>query len=179
MKFTQAWSEVLNQNTTLKVGLVVSTVCTLILCVTVVRLAIREPLIVERECVSRTLLPVQTKQTASEIEAFLFQNLSKRFDSDAVDPRNFLGDDEFGYRLKEQEDLSRKGMKQKVFPTTVTVSEKGAVVEADRILSVGGIRSDVPFTLGIQLSSTSRTPGNPYGLLMEKVSQVTKEEKKP
>lgn len=179
MKFTEAWSEVLNQNNALKITLAISTVCTFVLCVTVVRLALRHPLIVERECYSRVLVPAQTKQTVPEIEGFVRASLAKRFDSDAVDPRAFLGEEEYAYRLKEQEELTRKGMRQKVMPSAVKVTEKEILVEADRILAVGTIRSNVPFVLSVQVAATSRTPANPYGLVFQRVSQVNKEETKP
>ena len=178
MKFTEAWIEVLNQNNLLKAALAISTVCTFVLCVTVVRLALRDPLIVERECYSRVLSPVATKQTPSEIEGFIRSSLAKRFDSDAVDARNSLGEEEYAYRLKEQEELTRKGMKQKVYPTSIRVTDKGVEVESDRILMVGGIRSNVPFNLNVQVAATSRSAANPYGLLIQRVSQITKEESK-
>ena len=178
MKFTAAWSEVLNQNNSLKLTLAASLTCTFLLCVTTVRLALRDPLVVERECYSKPLLPVKTKQTLSEIENFVWSAIGKRFDSDAVESRAFLGEEEYAYRLKEQEELSRKGMKQKVFPSTVKVTDKQITVEADRILAVGNIRSNVPFSLVVQVAATSRTPGNPYGLVFQKVSQANKEENK-
>lgn len=179
MKFTEAWADVLNQNNALKITLAISTVCTFILCVTTVRLALRDPLVIERECYSRQVTPVQTKQTLSEIENFVWATLSRRFDSDAVESRAYLGEEEYAYRLKEQEELARKGMKQKIFPSAVKATEKQITVEADRILSVGNIRSNVPFSLVVQVAATSRTPGNPYGLVFQRVSQANKEETKP
>lgn len=178
MKFTEAWIEVINQNNLLKAALAVSTVCTFVLCVTVVQLALRDPLVIERECYSRTVAPATTKQTAAEIEGFVRFALPRRFDTEAVDSRVLLGEEEFAYRLKEQDDLARKGMKQKVFPSEVKVTEKGVEVQADRILSVGAIRSNVPFALNVQVTATSRTPANPYGLVIQRVSQTNKEEGK-
>jgi len=178
MKFTEAWIDVINQNNLLKAALAISTVCTFVLCVTVVQLALRDPLLIERECYSRAVSPATTKQTASEIENFVRFSLPKRFDTEAVDPRVLLGEEEFAYRLKEQEDLARKGMKQKVIPSSIKVTDKGVEVEADRILSVGTIRSNVPFGLNVQVTATSRTPANPYGLLIQRVSQTNKEETK-
>ncbi len=178
MKFTEAWIDVINQNNLFKVTLTISTVCTLVLCVTVVQLALRDPLIIERECYSKAISLAATKQSAPEIEAFVRFALSKRFDSEVSDPRIFLGEEEFAYRLKEQEELTRKGMKQKVIAASIKVTEKWVEVDADRIFSVGSIRSNVPFTILVQVATTSRTPANPYGLLIQRVSQMNKEEPK-
>ncbi len=178
MKFTEAWIDVINQNNLLKVALAVSTLCTFVLCVTVVQLALRNPLVIDRECYSKAVSPAATKQTASEIESFVRFSLPKRFDTEAPDSRVLLGEEEYAYRLKEQEDLARKGMKQKVIPANIRVTEKGVEVDADRILSVGTIRSNVPFSLNVQVTATSRTPANPYGLLIQRVSQTNKEETK-
>lgn len=179
MKFTVAWANVMTENNTLKVGLWILTCCCLIMCITIVKLSLKEPLIIERECLSRSLQPVQNKQTSKEIEEFLKIALPKRFDTDAVDSKVFLSDDEIGFRFKEQEELSRKGMKQRVFVSAARVTEKEIVVDADRILALGNIRSNIPFLLTVQVAATTRTPGNPYGLIIQKISQAKEEEKKP
>lgn len=177
MKFTVAWNEVLSQNNTLKGVLIALTVSTLILCVTTVRLAVREPLVVERSCLSRALTPVKTAQTAEEIEHFIREEIATRFDSDILDAKVFLGEEEYAYRLKEQDELKKKGMNQKIYPTLIKATNKDVQVEADRILTVGTLRSNVPFSLSVQVSATSRSEANPYGLIIQRVSQVTKESK--
>lgn len=177
MKFTVAWNEVLSQNNTLKIILITLTVSTLILCVTTVRLAVRDPLLVERSCLSRTLNAVKTAQTAEEIENFVKETISTRFDSNVVDAKVFLGEEEYAYRLKEQDDLKRKGMTQKIYPSFVKANNKEVLVEADRILTVGTLRSNVPFSLSVQVTATARSTANPYGLIIQRVSQVTKESK--
>ena len=172
----------MNENNALKVGLGFLTLCCLMMCITIVKLSLAEPLIIERECISRAINPVQNTQTPKEIEDFLKVALAKRFDSETVDSRLFLNEDEFQFRFKEQEELSRKGMKQRVFLNSAHVTPKEITVDLDRILSLGNIRSNIPLLLNVQVAATARTPGNPYGLVIQKIwqqiSQAKEEERK-
>ncbi|MBI4402590.1 MAG: hypothetical protein HY537_00425 [Deltaproteobacteria bacterium] len=171
MKFQIAWAAVLTQNNALKVALCVTTLTILILSGTVINLALRAPLVIERECWSKAVQTVQNKQTAQEIENFLRFAIPKRFDTDASDAKVFLDSEELGFRTVEQEDLTRKGMKQKVIVDSIQISEKEIVVDTDRILTLGAVRSSIPFLLSVQILATPRTAANPYGLVLEKVTK--------
>lgn len=171
MKFQVAWAAVLTQNNALKVALCATIVVILILSGTVINLASREPLVIERECFSKVITTIQSKQTAQEIENFLRFAIPKRFDTDAPDAKTVLGDEELGFRILEQEDLAKKAMKQKVIVDSVQISEKEITVDTDRILMLGTVRSSVPFLLSVRIVATQRTAANPYGLLIEKVTK--------
>lgn len=178
MKYTVAWANALSQNAILKMTVGVLLVSTLIFSLTTVKLAVKEPFIIERECYSKILSTADSKHSPSEMERFVKAAIPKRFDSDGVDFRSVLSDDEVQFRLKEQEDLSKKAITQRVVVTSIKMEGASATVEADRILSAGKIRSALFFPLKVTLATTARTPSNPYGLILKKVSQVQVEANK-
>ncbi len=67
MKFTAVWSQTLSQNVTLRVLLITLCVTTVFLGASTVRLAIREPVIVERGCTSSVAKTGSNKHTPEEI----------------------------------------------------------------------------------------------------------------
>ena len=80
--------------------------------------------------------------------------------------------------MKEQDELSKKGVVQRVFVNNIKIDASNAVIDADRVLSVGKVRSALVFPLKVVIGSTSRTESNPYGLILRKVSQVQDEASK-
>ena len=178
MRFTEFWAELLSQNNALKWGLVSVSILSITLATGLISMATKEPLIIERGCFDKALNPVSAKQTDEEVERFVRVALAKRFDTDAQDAQVFLAADEYATRQKEVEDFSKKGMSQRVIVNTVKVGEKSVVVDADRIISIGKIRSALPLPLILKLKTTDRSNGNPYGLVLSDATLVSAEEKK-
>ncbi len=178
MRYTEFWAEMLSQNNSLKWGIVAVSILSVALTTGLISVATREPLIVERSCFDKALTTVAAKQTDEEVERFVHVALSKRFDSDALDAQLYLAADEYATRQKEVEDFSKKGMSQRVIVNKIKVSEKSVVVDADRILSFGKIRSALPLPLILKLKTTDRSNGNPYGLILSDAALVSTEEKK-
>jgi hypothetical protein len=176
MKFTTAWANVLTQNMTLRASIAVLGVCALVLSISTVKLALRDPLIIERECVSKSRQATSTKHTPVEIDAFVRTALPKRFDSDAADAQVVLSSEENGFRAKEQDELAKRSMSQRVLVNGMKVNGSDVTVDADRLIAVGKIKSVIPFPVTVSLSTTDRTPGNPYGLVIRRVSQIKQEE---
>lgn len=172
MRFTTAWASVLSQNVTLKVVVLILAMCSIVLSIAAAKLALREPLLIERGCFTKTIGTTDTKHTGAEIEGFAKAALAKRFDTDAQGFKEFLADDEVSYRNKEQDELSKKGMTQRVLVNSVKINGSSLTVEADRILSLGKIRSALIFPLHITIGTTERTDGNPYGLIIKQVSPI-------
>lgn len=179
MRFTAAWSQTLAQNVTLRVLLVALSITTLFLAASTVRLAVREPLIVERGCVSVTAKTGPAKHSNEEIDAFVRQALPKRFDSKGVETQLVLSAEEYGFRLKEQQELKSRGINQRVVVNEVSVDGPTVKVDADRILTATNLRSAVAFPVTVELTQTDRTAANPYGLILARVAQAkSKEEAK-
>lgn len=172
MKFTTAWANILTQNLTLRFSIVVLGLCTCLFCISIIRLAGRNPIVVERACFSKTLTEVDPKRTEHEVAAFIEEAISARFDSNSAVGKSLVSDAEMAFRKREQDDLSKRGMTQRVFVTSpVKVDGDRFLVDADRIISAGKIRSAISFPIYVELSSVARTDSNPYGLLLKRVSQ--------
>jgi len=178
MRFTEFWAEILSQNNALKWGLVSVSIISVALATGLISLATKEPLIVERSCFSKALSPVSAKQTDEEVDRFVRVALAKRFDTDALDAQVYLAADEYATRQKEVDDFAKKGMSQRVIVNSVKVGERSVTVDADRILSIGKIRSALPLPLILKLKTTDRSNGNPYGLILSDATLISTEEKK-
>jgi predicted ATP-grasp superfamily ATP-dependent carboligase len=159
--------------------LVASSVTTLVLAASTVRLAVQEPLIVERGCFTTAAKVASSKRTNEEIEAFVRQALPRRFDTKSAEAQLVLSPEEHGFRIKEQQELKARGITQRVVVNEVAIVGAAVTVDADRILTAGTLRSAVAFPVTLELAQTDRTAANPYGLVMTRVSQTkSKEESK-
>jgi hypothetical protein len=172
MKYTVAWANVLTQNTVLKGTVVALSVAVFVFTFATLKLALRSPFIIDRECYSKVATPGDNKHTAFEMEQFIKSSLEKRFNTEAQDVRAYIAEEEVQYRFKEQEDLAKKGITQKLIVNSIKVEGSTATVDSDRIMSAGKVRSALFFPLKVTLASSDRTASNPYGLTLRKVSQI-------
>lgn len=178
MKFTLAWAKIASENATLKMVILCLTVLSLFFGIAALKLSIRDPLIVERSCYSKVLTPQDSKRTTIEIEAFLREALSQRFDTGTQVHDGYLSDAEQLVRQKEQKELDSRKLAQKVVLNSFTVNGGEIAVDADRLISVGEVRSAFRFPLSVKIESIARTNGNPYGLLVSEVKAIEKGESK-
>lgn len=179
MRFTTAWAGTIAQNFNLRIAVAVLGTCSVFFSIATVRLALKEPLIIERKCVSRAITPADVKRSTGEIDAFVREALSRRFDAKAADVSLYLSAAELAGRQREQDELSRKGVNQKIIVNGTTIEGDTVTVDADRILVIGKVRSILPFPLTLSLSSRERTRANPYGLTLQKVTPLKVEESQP
>ena len=178
MRFTTAWAEIASQNVTLKVSIALLTLICATLAITATKLALRDPLIVERGCETTAASLGSADTSEAEIRAFTERALEQRFASISRDT-HFLSSKELEFRKREQEALSSKGILQRLLINEIKVEKEKIFVDSDRIVSVQKIRSAFSFPLIVQLSKVPRTVTNPYGLILASVEQVkTDEEKK-
>lgn len=177
MKFNVAWAKVAQENSILKAALLVlGSLCTLLaICMT--QLALKNPLVIERGCFSKAANLADVQHTNVEIQNFMEVALSQRFDTKDPGRESFLSSSERDLRLKEQKDLMARKLNQRVVVNAVDVSDKGVTVEADRLISVGDIRSAFKFPLVVKVESVTRTVANPFGLILSEVKPVEKKEK--
>jgi len=175
MKFHLAWAQVLSQNALLKFVILSLTLCTLVLGVMVLKFSLREPLLIERGCLSQIVHPTtNTEHTESEIRAYLQFALSQRFDTQSVADTSLISEGEKLNRKKEQEELKTRGMRQRVIVNSESVQIHGAAVrlDVDRLISTAALRTDLLFPITLSLASVERTSSNPYGLTLQSVSAV-------
>lgn len=173
MKFSIAWANVINENNLLKFVVVLLLASSVVFSVALVRLSVRQPILIERGCESRFLTTADSNHTNKELEMFMREVIPMRFDSNAADFRSLLSNEEIAYRIKEQEDLKKKSLLQKIVVNSIKQEGNGYIADTDRILSAGKLRSATQFPLRLEIASVPRTVSNPYGLILIRVSQFT------
>ncbi len=177
MKFNVAWAKVIAQNSVLKFVILCLSLTSLFFGLSSLKLALKDPIVIDRACFSKGANISDGKRTPTEIEFFLKEALQQRFDS-VVQPRDgFLSSDELLLREKEQKDLESKKLIQRVVLNSVQLDGKAIQVETDRIISVGDLRSAFKFPLKVTIETVTRTEGNPYGIVLKEVKPVGKESK--
>lgn len=172
MKYTEAWASVISQNLNLKIMTGILGVLSIVLGMTTLKLTFKDSVIIDRGCYSKVATPVKDEHSKSEIESFLKESLSQRFDSLVQPVDGLLSPDELVLRATEQKEFDSRGMKQRLVINQVTEDSDGFKVDADRIISVGEVRSAFKFPLLVKLESKSRSYSNPYGLLVVTVKQI-------
>lgn len=177
MKFNVAWAKVAQENAILKFALLLVTMLCAVLVAGVSKLALKDPLVIERSCFSKAVKPVDSKHTVGEIAAFVEAAVVERFDSNGTGS-HLLSDSESSLKRKEQKDLEVRKLSQKVVVRDVSVADSGIAVDADRLISVGDIRSAFKFPLLVRVESVPRTSANPYGLILSEVKTVEKKDGK-
>lgn len=177
MKYTVAWARVASENSVLKfVILCLSALC-LFFGASSLKLALKDPIVVDRGCLSKIASTSDGKRTVSEIEAFLKEALAQRFDTGTNLRADFLSEGERQTKEKEQKDLQGRKLSQRVLLNSINASGETVNVDADRLISIGEIRSAFRFQLIVRIESISRTETNPYGLLISEVKLREKEGK--
>ncbi len=171
MRMTSAWTKLILENTGLKSALICLTFIALALTALLFEANSKEPLIIDRACYSKAVDVTGNQQTKEEIESFIRLGLSQRFDSD-VKTAELLDLALRELKAKEQRDLADRQMKQFVHVNSINGDSGSYTVDADRVISVGNIRSALRFPLTIKIAAISRSVSNPYGLILVDVVQV-------
>lgn len=178
MKFSEARLKEALERSALKLAVICLSVMSLTFSILLGLDLSKEAIVVERSCETRLLDVTSSSQTKEEVQSFVKDAVSLRFDSVVTrDPSAFMVQDLFVARSKEQEELKRGGVDQRLIVRSVKLNGNYFVIEADRVVAVGKARSAIPTTLVARVSSKSRSLTNPYGLVITSIDQL-KEEKK-
>lgn len=175
MKYTEAWSSVASQNSNLKLVTMILGILTLLSTMVILKLSFKDSVIIERGCFSRSISPVKDEHSKQEVESFIKEALVQRFDSLVMPTDGLLSPDELKFRDQEQKEFATRNMKQRLIVNTVTETPEGFKIDADRLISVGDVRSAFKFSFLVKLESKARSQSNPYGLLL--VSTKVSDEK--
>ena len=178
MKFTTAWAKTAAQNVTLKVATVTLSIVALMQLYVIVDLNSRDLKIIERACYSKVFQAKSLDPSNNEKEAFLVEALSMRFDTQAYIKEGFLSLEENLSREKEQSSLKQKQIFQKIIVDKILASDKELIVNADRLLTVGKIKTVLPLEMKVKIQRTNRTESNPYGLILSSLSPIEAKEEK-
>jgi hypothetical protein len=181
MRFTDAWADVAAKNTALKFVVLILALCCVIFSVTATRLALKEPLVIERSCFSKVAQSGPSNRSPNEIEAFANEAINRRFNSDAATSDGYLSSEEDAGRRKDQQTLAGQGMRQRVLVNSVKIDGNQLTIDSDRLISVGSVRSAFSFPLTATIATVTRTEANPYGLVLMKLigpEELKKEKRK-
>lgn len=177
MKYTYAWAELASQNRTLKLVTFFLLILSIALSLITMKISFKDSLVIDRGCYSTLAPQVPNERTLSETTSFIKLALSERFDSDLEENKGFTSSDERKLRELEQKDFVNRNIKQKIIVNSVTESKNGFKVDADRIISVGEIRSAFKFPLLVQIDTQKRSAINPYGLILISTQTINEKDK--
>lgn len=173
MKFNVAWAHVASQNLILRFALMATSLTCLGLLLTLIKVSLRDPLLIERGCFSRAVEKASTDHSEEEIRAFLTEALAQRFNSEAHPLNGYLSEEELRSKEQEQHEMKEREIRQTIILNRITKIEANhALVDADKLIAIGSIRSAFPFPLEIKLATKMRSQSNPYGLLITFIKPV-------
>ena len=176
MRFPTAWASVAMQNVTLKIATLVLTIVVVVQLIVISALSMRDLPVIERGCFSSKTAAVPRTPTDDEVNAFLAESIPMRFDTMAYQKDGFLSIDELSKREQEQSVLASRQLSQRVLISDIKHDRGNLTVVADRIFSVGKIKSVLPMILKLGLAKTNRTEANPYGLVLESTEEIKPKE---
>ncbi|MBK9293311.1 MAG: hypothetical protein IPM57_02535 [Oligoflexia bacterium] len=176
MKFVDAWDSIAKENKNLKILLFSMSLVAIFLSISTFKAVVKDPLVIERGCYSK-ILPTQKNTSEDEIKQFVKEALEARFNFGLSRP-SFLSIKQKELREREQKELNSRNMKQVLVISEVNVQKDKILVKADRLISVGEIRSAFSFPLLVSVESTDRSFDNPYGLVLTEVSSPNSKEQK-
>ena len=174
MKFTHAWANIAKENLNLKAALFITSACVLLLGFATARLALKEPLVIERSCYSKNISLANSKPNLNEMNVFIEIALEQRFNSETVITEGYLSLEEKNNKKSEQSVLEKKSISQFLIVRKIDYLNSEVIVEADRLYSVQKVRSSFPIKLKLKLESKTRTATNPYGLILVKTQEIKK-----
>lgn len=171
MKFHFAWDSLEKENRFLKILIFTILLLAIFLCSVLTVVGSKDPLVIERGCYSRLAAKETNLPSDEEIKAFIEEALRARFNTGWTNSI-LLSREQNVFRDREQGELSKQKMRQTVIVNEVVLEKDSITVDADRLISVGEIRSSFKFPLKIQIKAEARSEGNPYGLILFEIDEI-------
>ncbi len=175
MNFTEAWAGVAQENIVLKFTVAGLIAANAMLAFALTTFALKKPLVFERGDRTRTVKLEDAGASELEVLQFVKTALLQRFDSNMSIDENLFVIGEIKNRQSEIKEMNSRNIEQKIIVNQVTVTDESAIVNADRIIKIGQVKTILPFLLNVKIVAVDRSSHNPYGL---KVSEITKIETK-
>ncbi len=171
MKFHVAWDSLEKENRFLKILVFIVLLLSIFLCSVVAVVSSKDPLVIAKGCYSRAVDKELAAPADDEIKAFVEEALKARFNS-SWSNLSLLSREQSLFRDKEQFELKKQKMRQTVVVNNVDLEKDSVTVDADRLISVGDIRSSFKFFLRVQIKTEMRSELNPYGLVLSEVEEI-------
>lgn len=133
--------------------------------------ATKDPIIVDRSS-GLSIVAQNSDSPDFEIENFLEAALSARFNTKTKASLAFLSPELEKAREIDMREFAEKNVSQHVYFKSVTKDKNLYLVDTDRVLAVGKLRSALSFPLKVYIEKTSRSETNPYGLKLIKAEKM-------
>ena len=179
MRFSSAVDSLTKENRFLRFSVKSLTFTSLILALTAIFLHDRSPVVVERS--SRGLEIVRVSElirSEKDLELAIRLMIKARFDSENLNSEIFLSQRQMELKNLEQKEMKSRGLTQNIVFRKAQVSKKEAIVEFDRVLSIGEIRSALKTIVKVAFEETEPNELNPYGLKLALAVPIEKKEVK-
>jgi len=177
LKFTEAWASLAAQNQILKWISAFLGILSILLALTTFKLSFKKELVFERACSSTFVATASGDRTVAEVTAFIKEAIGFRFNSNINPIDGYLSHNELLLRSSEQKELEARSMAQMVLVRSIEADGDSYVVDGDRVISAGEIRSAFRFPLKVNVESKARSKDNPYGLVISSIHQVDRGKK--
>ncbi len=139
----------------------------------------RDPILIESKVTGLQIVkPTNFVVSEENIKYAVRLMLEARFNSSTSNSDLYLSEKQNGLRKTEQDELKNKSMSQTIIVRDIKISRDEAIVEIDRVISVGDLRSAFRAKLKLLFETTEPNELNPYGIVLSLVELDKMEVKK-
>jgi hypothetical protein len=141
---------------------------------TIVTTVTRDPIVIDRSSHKTAIIEkiATDEEKLTEVESFLREALSLRFDSKAKSSNELLSKELARAHEIEEGELKAKQVAQSIVVNGIQKSKDGFVVDADRVVAISKLRSAFAFPIKVQILKVDRSQENPYGLVFIRVEKL-------
>lgn len=137
----------------------------------------RAPIMIERSTHGLEIVsPTDFLRNQNELKQAIALMVKARFSTDAIATELFLNPKQQLLRDTEQKDMKARGLNQGVIVRNIAINKDQAIVDFDRVISVGDVRSALKTKVKISFEEVSPNELNPYGLLLSLADPVDQKE---
>jgi hypothetical protein len=137
----------------------------------------RNPVVVERTAHGLEIVrSTDFMRTQSDLKQAIALMIKARFSSEALAPEIFLNPKQLLLRDTEQKDMKARGLSQAIIVRNVAIDRDQAIVDLDRVISIGEVRSALKAKVKVSFEEVSPNELNPYGLLLSLADPIEQKE---
>ncbi len=167
MKLSTAFDGIEKENRYLRTTTKMLIMVTTFLLGIVYNLYDKMPIMVERSSHGLEIVrPTEFARSEVDLKTATALMMKARFATDTMAPELFLNQKQLLLRDTEQKDLKSRGMSQSIIVKNVTIEKDMALVDLDRLISVGDVRSALKAKVKVRFEEVSPNELNPYGILL-------------
>lgn len=179
MKFSSSVDALSKENKFLRTTVKTTLCIAAILIVHSIILYNKEPLMIERTTRGLEIVsPAAFSINENEIKNAVRLMVKARFETEALSPELFLSARQLELRDAEQKELKSRNMAQSVVVRAVKISKSEGVVDFDRVLALGEVRSALRTRIKVAFDAETPNELNPFGIVLSLADPEKPEEKR-